>query len=126
MSLKLQGTRPSPLSGSLDVILIFLRGLHTDNSPTIFLLIVSTKLLALPLYTIDEDDELKIVTLLNNLLVYSTVMCGVLPKIQDNGHLMSYVSLKKCIWLCQVLAAAHGIFVAWCWIFSCALQDLVP
>ena len=37
-----------------------------------------------------------------------------------------YLKTYLFIWLCQVLVAARGIFVAACGIFSCSMWDLVP
>ena len=42
-------------------------------------------------------------------------------------YLFIYLFIKYLfIWLCQVLVAAHGIFVAACRIFSCGIRGLVP
>ena len=37
-----------------------------------------------------------------------------------------FLNMYLLIWLCQILVAVHGIFVATCGIFSCDMQDLVP
>ena len=37
-----------------------------------------------------------------------------------------FLNMNLLIWLCQILVAVHGIFVATCGIFSCDMQDLVP